>query len=176
MQRVAVAVVELAWRQWLADRGQFVAGREEGDAQAPLDLDFGHAEPSDQPEFGRANAFAGRQADGAARQILTGAADVLTLALAGGNAYGIRFDPRDLLHDDAIDASRQYGAGHDAHRLPLADQTRESSADESRADHAQPGLTFGGKAVEGDRVAVHRRVVMRRHIVRCDDVDGEDAP
>ena len=122
MQRVAIAVIYLARRQGLADRGQFVAGREEGDAQAAPDLDLGDAERGDQPQFGRTDPLAGRQCHGAACQILAGAPRVLALPLAGGNDYRSFLDPRHFLHHHGIRPRRQHGAGHDAHRLSLADQ------------------------------------------------------
>jgi hypothetical protein len=56
---VAVAVVDAALIQRLADRAQFVAGREEGHAQAPLHRHLGHAERGQQAQVGRADDLPG---------------------------------------------------------------------------------------------------------------------
>ena len=175
MQGVAVAVIDLAGRQRRADRRQFVAGREEGDAQPAPDRHLDDAERGDQPQFGRTDALAGGQRNGAARQVLAGAPGVLAFFLAGGNDDGAVLDARHLLYHHGIRPGRQDSAGHDAHRLPLADQPGEGVAGEGAADHLQARFAVAGEAVAADRVAVHRRVVVRRHVVRGDDVGGEDA-
>ena len=60
VQRVAVGVVDLAFLERRADRGELVAGGEERDAQPALHLDFADAERGDQAELGRADQLSGR--------------------------------------------------------------------------------------------------------------------
>ena len=85
------------------------------------------------------------QRHGAAGQILAGAAGILAVSLAGRDEDRARLKPRHFLDDNRVGAGRQHGAGHDAHRLPLADLAGEGIAGEGGADHAQARFTLAAR-------------------------------
>ena len=77
VERVAVAVVDLARGERRADRLQLVAGREERDAQLPVDGDLADAERGHHPELRGAHELPRLEHDLPALQVLAGEAAVL---------------------------------------------------------------------------------------------------
>ena len=80
VDRVAVAVEDLACRGLAADRDELVARGEERDAQLAIDGDLADAQRRDEPDVGRAQREAALQRDLPDGEILAGLAQVLALA------------------------------------------------------------------------------------------------
>ena len=157
-QGVAVAVVERAGSQLLADHPQLVAGGEVGHPGAADDFDLRRADGGQQTQLRRPEPAAARQEGGTRGDVLAGGADVLAGALAGADAdAAVVLRSRPFLHHYGIGAGRHHGAGHDAHALPGTDRARERT----------PGIGFAEQFQRGRRrrqvgaahgIAVHRRV------------------
>ena len=115
VQRVAVGVVDLAFLERRADRGQLVAGGEEGDAQPAPDLHLADAERGDQAELGGAQQLPRLQHRHARLEVLARGAHVLARLLPGRDRDAVAVGAAHLLHDDGVRALRHHRAGHHAH-------------------------------------------------------------
>ena len=177
VQRVAVAVVDLAGRQRRADRHQLVAGREERHAQPAIDRDFADPQRRHRSQLGRAHPLPGTEHHLTGLEVLAGEAPVLARLRdrACGDGHPAGNLARALLHDDGVGAFRHHRAGEDAHRLAGADAARVRLAGERFADPPQRGVGVRGEIGEANRPAVHRRVVVTGNVQRRDDVGGEHA-
>ena len=175
VERVAVAVVHFARLQHRTDRGQFVAGREKRHAQAPPHRHLGQAERGDQSQLGRTYRLPGPDHGFARGEILAREAAVLAAFLAGGDAHPLALDPDDFLDHDRVGALGHHRAGHDAHALAFAHAAVELPSGESAAGKAQHGLGLWREVGVAQGIAVHGRVVVRRHVQRGDDVLSEHA-
>ncbi len=176
MQRVAVGVVDLAFRERPADRRELVAGGEEGDAQLSLDLDFRNSEGRDQAELGGAQQPARREHRHADLQVLARVAHVLPgfLAFRDKHPVVLFVALNDFLNDHGIGARRHDCAGHDSHALHFSNVAEKRLASERGADFAQRGIVFQ-QIREAKGVSVHRRVVVRGNIDGGHDVLREHA-
>jgi hypothetical protein len=172
VQRVAVRVVDLAFLERLADRGQLVAGGEERHAQAALDLDRADAERRDQADLGGPDQAARRQDGFSLGQVFARVAHVLRLLLPGRDGDAITFSLHDFLNHHRVGALRHHRTGHDAHAFAGAELAGEGFAGQGCADLPQ-GIFF--KIGETHRVAVHRRVVVGGHVDLRHDVLREHA-
>src|SRR5207237_7367743 len=117
--RVAIAVVDLAHAERLAERLELVSGRKKRDAQSSINARFVDAERSEHADLGGAQRLSRAKHDRAAPQILAREAAILTrfrnCAWCNRDAAG-NF-ARALLHHDRIGAGGHYGAGENAHRF-----------------------------------------------------------
>ena len=123
VERVAVAVVDLAGGERRADRLQLVAGREERDAQLAVDRDLADAERRQHAELRRAHGLARRgtrpaRASGPRRRS-GGSGPALPTAPAAMRTPR-RILARTLLHHDRVGARGHDAAGEDAHALARA--------------------------------------------------------
>ena len=175
MDRVAIAVVDLALSQRRADRPELVAGREERDAQLPVDGDFADAERGHHSELGRVDTLPGPEDDLPRLEILAGEAPVLPRLgdCARGDAHPPILLVRAFLHHDGVGTLGHHATGEDAHTLAGADGDTAGLAGERFADARERGVAIGRKVGEADRVAVHRRVVVAGHGKRRHHVGGE---
>jgi len=175
VQRVAVRVVHLALAERCAYRAKLVPGRKERDAQAPLHAHLGHAERADHAEFRRAHQRSGIQHRNARLEILSRGAHVLFLLLPGGNRDAAPFGANDFLDHHRIGALRHHRAGHDAHALARTDTALEHPAGKRAADLLEDDLGVRLQVGAAHRVAIHRRIVVRRDIDRGHDALREHA-
>ena len=173
--RVAVRIEDLARAGRAAELHEFVAGREERDAQPAVHRDLDHADRREHPEFGGAHALSLVEHDGAGLQILAGLADVLPGLRAGAERDVAVGRLRTLLHDHRVAIRRDDGAREDAHGLAGVHGTGVRPAGERGPDDAQRDVGVRLQVGVAHRVAVHPGVVVRGHIDRRDDVLGEDA-
>ena len=175
VQAVAIAVVDHARFEFLADRYQFVTGGKESDHGFAPDLQLRDAERSQHAEVGRAEAHAGFDHGIATAHVFAGLANVLTDAMLGVDAdlaVGGRLGL--FLHDDGVGAVRDQRAGHDAYALPRSAAAGERSSGKSAADlvelaYLAVDLAIDlavAQAVDGKRIAVHRRVGSWWHLAR----------
>jgi hypothetical protein len=175
-ERVAVAVVDAARLERFADRAQLVAGREKRDAEPSTHRHLGVPERRQQAEIGRAQASARGERCRAAPDVFAGATAVVArLHDARRNADAIAFDGHELLRHDGVQAVRHDGAGHDADALALADGALEATTREAGASHLQDRVGIGSEGGSAQGIAVHGRVVLRRHVDAGDHVAGQDA-
>ena len=174
MQRVAVAVVDLARRQRRADRRQFVAGREEGDAQAAPDLDFRRRRarrsapvrpdrPACRPTVPRRPAPDPRRRGGCSGPAVWPAGTITAPS-----------STRVTSCTTTVSAP----AGSTAPVMmrtacPLPTEPEKEFPAKAVPTTFRPCFARRGQAVEVHRVTVHRRIVVRRHVVRGDDVGGQ---
>ena len=147
-QRVAIAVVDAALVERLADGAQFVAGGKEGDAQAPPDRHLGAAERCEQAEIGRPQDAPGTQRRFAALQVFAGEAAVVASAHhAGGNRHtAVRFT-RELLRHDGIGAGRHDRARHDADAGAGPHRAGERNARQCASDDLELAVRIGRQCV-----------------------------
>jgi hypothetical protein len=177
VQRVAVAVVDLACGQRRADRLQLVAGREVGDAEPPVDAYLADADRSQHPELRRLHALPRAEHDLSPLQVLTREATVgpRRRDRVRRDPHALALDAGAFLHHDGVRARRHHAAREDAQALPGPDGRRRRFSGEGFADADEHGLPAGGEVGEAHGVAVHRRVVVAWHVDRRDDVLREDA-
>ncbi len=171
-QGVAVAVVDAALAERLADRAQLVASREEGHAQAPPHRHRGDAKRCDQAQVGRADDLAFSERGAAGHQVFAGKAAVvpgLDGARCDGDAGGADRGHL-LMRDHAVASGRHHAARHDAHALAWRGNGVRWSACEGGADHGQRERRVRQQVGAAQGVAIHGRVVMRGHADRRDDV------
>ena len=140
VERVAIAVVDLAFGERLPDRDELVAGREECNPQPPVDRDFVDAERGHHADLRGPQRLTVAEQDAAALQVLAGEAPVLS-----GLAHRSRSDRhaagrllRALLHDDRVGARRHDRAGEDADRLSRLHRAAERLARERFTDARKP--------------------------------------
>ena len=168
---VAVAVVDAAGVQRLADRAQFVAGGKEGHAQAAPQRHLGQPQRREKAQVGGAQQPACRQRGLAARQVLTGQAPVVAGAQQPRrHQHVIAVDLRELLRHHRVQPGRHDRAGGDAHAGLRRHRAGEVLPGQAAADHAQPCRRIGAQLGAAQREAIHRRVVVRRHVDGRDDV------
>ena len=123
-------------------------------------------------DLARADARARRQHRGAGRDVLAGAADVLSGHSRAGEADPIAPVVGLLAHHHRVGAARQRAAGHDAKRGPRRQLLAGRGACGDGAGHRQVARQIGG----AHREAVHRRVVEGRQGPRGGERGGEEAP
>ena len=175
-QAGAVAVVDAAWRQRLPRVAQLVAGRKQRHPQAAKDAQAVQAQRRRQAQVGRAQHPALRQRHPAARQVFAALAPVLAGAQhAGGNRHRVAVDLAQFDRHHRVQPGRHHRAGHDADALAAPHRAAVGRAGEHRvAGRAQDGRQgsgrFGGQVGAVQGVAVHRRVVVCRHVDRRDHV------
>ena len=175
-QAVAVAVVDAAGVQRLAERAQLVAGGEQRHPQPAHHRDLGDAQRGDQAQVGRAQAPPGRYCRAAAAQVLAAQAAVVAGAQrAGRDADAAAFQPAQLLRHHGVEARRHHRAGHDAHAVAGRGRHRRHIAGMHGGGHPQHRLGAVGQRAAGEGIAVHRRVVMGWHVDRRDHVLGQHA-
>ena len=80
-----------------------------------------------------------------------------------------------LLRDHGVAAGRHHAAGHDAHAFAGAGTSVGRPAGVDGGDDFQRGRAVGAQVGAAQRVAVHRRIVVRRHVDRRDDVGRQHA-
>ena len=137
VDRVAIAVVNLALGERQAYRNQFVAGGKKHHAQRPNHAHFTDTERGQQPEFCGANDAAFGQCHCTLFQILACVAHVLALHHARGEGDRFGVCPCPLLHDDRVAAFRHHAAGEDAHALACANRARKWLSRKAGADLGQ---------------------------------------
>jgi hypothetical protein len=175
-KRVAVAVIDFATAQRRTDRAQFVAGREKSDAQTAVDADLGTTQRGDQTEFRRADQSSGSERRLAGGEVFAGAADILATALPRRDHDAVASGLDDFLHHHHIATDRQRRTGHDAHALTGGHAAGKSLTGQRCPGDAQAGLATARQVGMTQRVTVHRRIVVRRHIDRRDHVTGQHTP
>ena len=165
VQRVAIAVVDLAGAKRRADGLELVAGGEEGDAQPAIHAHLAHAERRDRAELGRAHSLSCREHRLPRAQVLAGEAPILARLAhrARGDSDLVVGFGRALLHHDGIGAGRHDAAGENAHAFARRDRARPRLARERLADPVEHGVGIRLQVGKAQRVAVHRRIVVARH-------------
>ena len=98
---------------------------------------------------------------------------VLAMAAADRHAVAGGFDV--LLHDDGVAAAGHYAARHDAHACAGVDRALERHAGKRSAGDLERDFAVRFKVGKTHCVTVHRRVVVRRHVERRNDVFSEHA-
>src|SRR5260221_9867511 len=169
VQRVAVGIVDLALLERRADRGELIAGGEERDAQLALHAHLAHAERCDQPHFCRPQPLPRLEHWHADLQVLARIAHVLRALLPRRHDDAVAFALHHFLDHHGVAARRHHGTSHDAHALARIHLSCKWSAGQRRAN-------LGERLVEvraTQRIAVHRRVVVRRHVDARHDVLGQ---
>jgi len=157
-----------------AERGDLVAGGEHRDAQAPHHAHRLDAERCDQSEMCRPQQLPRSDRRTAQRQVLAALAQVLAgLDHAGLDAHALAIGLTQLERHDGVGTRRHHGTGHDAHAVPRAHRAAERRARHHRGDGAQLERRIGAQRGAGERIAVHRRVVVRGHVDRRDHVLGQ---
>ncbi len=172
-QRVAVRVVDRPRRQVLrrhaAGHDEFVAGGEQRDARPAHDLQRGRADRCGEALRLRRQARAARQHRRAHAHVFAAAADPLTWLRHGVDAHAVvAHNLALLLHHDRVGACGHLGAGKDA-RCRAGQQRR---TDMPRRDALRQRQHGAGRRHVGSAycIAVHRRVVLRRHVDQRDHV------
>ena len=163
-EREAVGVVDRARRRGCTRLAQFVAGREQGDAQAGAHRQPAQADRGREAQILRAQALPGAQDDRAGFDILAGEAPVRALPDARRDTHGAVFRAAVFLHHHGIEAGWHGGAGEDAHRaacVRVGECGRVAGGDP--ADHRQAGLAVPVEFGKAHGIAVDRRIVVRRY-------------
>jgi len=104
-EAVAIAVVNLSGRQWIARLTQFIAAAEQANLQRAVDLDPRNASAGQQTHFLRTQAFTGLEQKISPTNLLTFLAHVIA------NAYGrepdaLALDPAALLRHHCVGTRR----------------------------------------------------------------------
>ena len=176
MDRVAVAVEDLAFLGRRADRDQLVARGKEGNPQLAVHRDLADAQRRDEADFRRPQRKPPLECDLSHGEVFAGAAQVLALLVPGPkrDPAAFRFDV--LLHHDSVGSGRHDSARHDADAFAGLHRALERRAGKGAAGNLERNLTVALEIGEARRVAVHRRVVVRGDIKWRDDVLGQHAP
>ena len=174
---VAVAVVDAAGVQRLADGAQFVAGGKEGHAQPPPHRHLGQAQRGQQPQVGRAQQPARGQRRLATGEVFSRQAPVVAAAQQPWRyQHVIAVDLGEFLRHHRVQPGRHDRAGGDAHAGLCGHIAAEVLAGQAAADDAQPRRRIGEQLRATQRKAVHGRVVVRRHVAGRDDVTRQHSP
>jgi len=175
IQRVAVAVVDLARAERLANRAELVAGRKERDAELAIDRDFDDAERREHPELRRANGLTGAKHRRTTLEILARKTPIRPGLhdRAFGDRHAARKLGGALLHHDGVGTGRHHTASENAHRFIRTEGPGEWRARKRLADALQFRFAFGVQIGETHSPSVHRGVVVAGHVVRRHDVLGE---
>ena len=81
----------------------------------------------------------------------------------------------ELLRHHGVEAGRHHGARHDSQALAGQHFTHPLVACEARADHVERGRRIDQQVAAAQRVAIHRRVVVCRHVDGRNDIAGQHA-
>src|SRR6202163_4135017 len=165
VQRIAIAVVDLAGLKRRADGLELVAGRKKRDAKLAKDADLADAQRCDHSQLGGMDTLAGAEDDLPGLQVLTRKAPVLSRFRhrtgRNANATGV-FDGA-LLHHDGVGAPRHDAASEDAHAFARSYRARPWLARERLTDAPEQRISVLPQILEAHGVAVHRRIVVARH-------------
>ena len=177
VERVTVAVVDFAGRERLADRAQFVAGREERDAQLAVHGHLVDPERREHAEFGRPHRLTRAKHGRATSQVLAGEAAILAFLRdgTGRDRHAAGGFGGALLHDDRVRAGGHDAPGEDPHGFARPEGPAERLAGERLTDPPQRRRTLVREVGKANRPSIHRRVVVAGHVERRRDVGGEHA-
>ena len=175
-QAEAVAVVDAAGVQALPQVAQLVARREQRHTQAPHHLNFSDAQRCDEPHVGRPQHAARSQRRLALGQVFATTAAVLAgLDDARVDVHTRSVNAAQLLRHHGVGARRHHRAGHDAHALHAAQCAVERRAGVDRGDHIEHAASARREQRAVESEAVHRRVVVCRHVDGRDDIARQHA-
>ena len=167
---VAVAVIHRAFARRLAQREDFVAGRKVSHAQWPKAGQGGQTQRRGQAQAGRRDPLAPAQSRVAQGHVFAAQAAVVAWLERTGryrNQTGLAVNQADhFLRHHGVHACRHDGAGHDLHAL-TGTRLAGPGLPGQRGAHdlqLQGCIRAQLPAVKG--IAVHGRVVMRRHVQR----------
>ena len=166
VQRIAVAVEDLAGPQVLTDRAQLVARGEDCDTRLAPHRHEADAERGEQSQLRGVQHGARPEREFAATDVLAGRTHVLADAVARLDSGPARLEPDVLLHHDRVGSRRDAGAGHDAHALPRPHLALERPPRPRGADDLEPRGAGRGQLATGQGVTVHRRVTVRGDVDR----------
>ena len=171
---VAVAVVHSAFTRRLAQRQNFVAGRKISHTQGPPAGQAGQTQRCSQAESGRRDDLAFEECRAALRQVFTAQPPVVTgleHARRDDNQSGFAVQWRDyFLRHHRVKSGWHDGSGHDLHAVTRTRRANPGFACQRRANDFEFQRDIGLQLVAVKGITVHRRVVVRRHVHRGNDI------
>ena len=158
----AIAVINLAARQRHTRLHQFVAGTEKHDSQLPVNLDPGLTDGRQQTNSGRRQLVALLQHQRAVTDILPLWTNIVVRFWNNVDLHpAISPQLTIFLHDDGVGASGNDCTGKNPGGCAVRQRLRRDACRYTLADgkHA-----VGGQVQRIDRITIHRRIGLGRHI------------
>jgi hypothetical protein len=176
LQAESIAVVDAARRQRLARREHLVTRGEQRHPQAALNTHGLETQRRDQPDVRGPQDATGLQCRLAAGQVFAAFAAVFTAPdHAGLDAHGIVLLLAQLLRHYGIEPGGHDRAGHDPDALAGRSRRIDRCTRIRRAHDAQKQRHALAQRGTVERVTIHRRVVVWRHVHRRHHVFGQHA-
>ena len=174
-QREAVAVVDGTRAQRLARHHQLVAGREDGHPRPAQHTQAGGTNRRRQPQRLRIQALAACQHGRTLEYVFATAANPLAGPGHGVDTHHAAIKCHALLlHHHRVGAGRHLAASKDAGRGARLKRLADVAGGDSLRHRQQ--RAGGGHVGAAQRVTVHRRVVLRRHVQCRQHIGGQHPP